>query len=123
MSEQTIHIEEELEDLVAKSEVTGRRRFEEFSVRGSELKETLGRLGREARVRKITIKHQDGRTLAEIPLVLGALGVLVIGPWTAVLLATAWLTRVSVLIEYEEAPAPVEKAPGEAIRQIETRIA
>ncbi len=123
MSEQTIHIEEELEDLVAKSEVTGRRRFEEFSVRGSELKETLGRLGREARVRKITIKHQDGRTLAEIPLALGALGVLVIGPWTAVLLATAWLTRVSVLIEYEEAPAPVEKAPGEAIRQIETRIA
>ena len=37
-------------------------------------------------------------------------GVLIIGPWTAALLAAAWLSRVSILIEYEEAPSKVEQA-------------
>lgn len=123
MSEQTIHIEEEVKDAVAKAEVVGKRRIEEISVRGSELKETVGRLGKEARVRKITVKNQQGKTLFELPLVLGALGVLIIGPWTAALLATAWLARFSILIEYEEAPSAVEEAAGEAIKKIETRIA
>ncbi len=123
MSEQTINVEEEFKDVVAKAELVGQRRFEEISVRGSELKDTLGRLAKEARVRKITLKDQGGRTLAEIPLALGALGVLIIGPWTAALLATAWLTRVSILIEYEEAPSAAEEEFGEAIKQIEKRIA
>ena len=119
MSEQIINVENEFKDVVAQAEVVGQRRFEEISVRGSELKETLGRLTKEARVRKITLKNQSGRTLAEIPLALGALGVLIIGPWTAALLATAWLTRVSIIIEYEDAPNEVEKA----VEKIEKRIA
>lgn len=123
MSEQMIHIEEEFKDAMDKAEEAGRRRVEELSVRGDELKETLVRLGKEATVRKITIKSRSGRTLAEIPLALGALGVFVLGPATAALLAAAWLTRVSVLIEHVEAPAAVESEPGAAIRQIETRIA
>src|SRR5690606_22934620 len=98
------------EEYIAQAEETGKRRIEEISVRGSEWKETLGRLAKEARVRKITLKNQNGRTLAEIPFVLGALGVLIIGPWTAALLATAWLTRVSIIIEYEEAPSAAEEA-------------
>ncbi len=123
MSDNKINIEEEVKEAVHKAEDIGKRRIEEISVRGSELKNTIGRLGKEAMVRKITIKNQSGKTLAEIPLALGALGVLVIGPWTAVLLASAWLTRVSVLIEYEEAPSEMEEAAAKAVEQIETRIA
>lgn len=123
MSEQNIHIEEEFKGAMSRAEEAGKRRVEELSVRGDELKETLARLGKEATVRKITIKSQSGRTLAEIPLALGALGMLVIGPATAALLAAAWLTRVSILIEHAPDQTAIEKAPGEAIRQIETRIA
>lgn len=123
MKDEVIHIEEEFRDVVAQAEDTGRRRYEEFSVRGGELKDTLGRLAQEARVRKITLKSRTGRTLAEIPLALGAVGMLIIGPWTAALLAAAWLTRVSILIEYEDAPSPVEEAGRRAVDQIEARIA
>ena len=119
--DEVIHIDEEFGSVVHKAEETGKRRFEEFSARGGDLKDTLGRLAREATVRKITLRNESGKTLAEIPLALGAAGVLIIGPWTAALLAAAWLTRVSILIEYEEAPAP---EPAEsAVEQIEIRIA
>ncbi len=123
MRDEVIHIEEEFKEVVHKAEETGKRHFKEFSVRGGELKGTFGRLAKEARVRKITLKNQSGKTLAEIPFVLGAAGVLVIGPWTAALLAAAWLTRVSILIEYEEAPSAAEEAARSAIDQIEARIA
>ncbi|MEZ4541141.1 MAG: DUF4342 domain-containing protein [Chloroflexota bacterium] len=123
MKDDVIHVEEEFKDLVAQAEDTGRRRDEEFSVRGADLKDTLGRLAQEARVRKITLRSRTGKTLAEIPMVLGAAGVLIIGPWTAVLLAAAWLTRVSILIEYEDAPSAIEESTRSAVDQIEARIA
>ena len=113
MSEDTnyevIHVEEELHDAAQK-------RIEVISVRGNELKDVVGRLANEARVRKITVKDRSGKKLLEIPFVLGAAGVLIIGPWTAALLAAAWLTRVSILIEYEEAPTL------SAVEKIEPRI-
>lgn len=119
--DEVIQIEEEFGSIIHKAEATGERRFEELSARGSELKDTLGRLAREATIRKITLRSESGKTLAEIPLVIGAAGVLIIGPWTAALLAAAWLTRVSILIEYEEAPAA--EATPDAIDQIEILIA
>ena len=123
MKDDVIHVEEEFKNLVVQAEDTSRRRYEEFSVRGADLKDAVGRLAQEARVRKITLRSRTGKTLAEIPLALGAAGVLIIGPWTAVLLAAAWLTRVSILIKYEDAPSAVEEAARSAVEQIEVRIA
>lgn len=110
MSDETIKIKEETKEQAARAEATGKRWTEEISVRGADLQDTLGRLGREAAVRKITLKNASGRTLAEIPLALGAAGMLVLGPWTAAVLVAAWLGRVSILIEYEEAPATMDEA-------------
>ncbi len=115
MDYELIHIEEE-----GRQPATTDRRRDEITVHGSELRDTLGRLAQEGRARKITVRNRYGKTLVEIPLVLGAAGMLIIGPWTAALLAAAWLTRVSILIEYEELPAPVEQTP--AVNQIEVRI-
>ena len=115
---EVIPVEEELHDAADRAEGEARRRIEVISVRGNEMKDVVGRLANEARVRKITLKNRAGKTLVEIPFVLGAAGVLLIGPWTAALLAVAWLTRVSILIEYEEAPA-IESA----VEKIEPRIA
>ena len=123
MKDDVIHVEEEFKNLVVQAEDTSRRRYEEFSVRGADLKDAVGRLAQEARVRKITLRSRTGKTLAEIPLALGAAGVLIIGPWTAVLLAAAWLTRVSILIEYEDAPSAVAEAARSAVDEIEVRIA
>lgn len=91
-------------------ETKSKMRTEEISVAGRELMNTLGRLAREATVRKVTVKSASGKTIVEIPFLLGAVGVLALGPWTAALLGAAWLTRASVLIEYEEAPETMEEA-------------
>ena len=113
MSDETILIKDEVKAKAAKVEATGRQWSEELSVRGSDLQDTLGRLGREAAVRKITLKSASGRTIATFPMVIGAAGMLVLGPWTAAVLVAAWLGRVSILIEYEEAPATMEEAMNE----------
>lgn len=116
MDYELIHIEEE-----GRRPATTDRRRDEITVHGSELRDTLGRLAQEGRARKITVRNRYGKTLVEIPLVLGAAGMLIIGPWTAALLAAAWLTRVSILIEYEPLPSAETDVP--AVLQIEPRIA
>jgi len=95
MTDETIHIEEELKDAAHKVENTAKRWTEQITVHGG-----------------FTVKSQTGKTLLEIPLVLGAAGMLIVGPWTAVLLVAAWLTRVSILIEYEAAPTQVRDQGG-----------
>jgi len=123
MNEETIHIEEEVKDVAHKLEDTAKRWTEEISVRGGEAGETVGRLLKEATVRKITIKSQSGKTLFEVPLVLGAAGMVILGPATAWLLVVAWLTRVSILIEYEAAPTKAEEAAEEFVEDVQAAIA
>jgi hypothetical protein len=114
MSDEMIHVEEEMTEAAEGMKATAKRWTEEISVRGGDVRETVSRLVRKAGVRKITVKSANGRTIAQIPLVLGAAGVLIIGPWTAALLVAAWLTRVSILIEYEE---PVVEALEEKFEE------
>ena len=123
MSDETIHIEEELKGAAHKVEDTAKRWTEQISVRGGDLGETLGRLAKEATVRKITVKSESGKTLLEIPLVLGVAGAVIVGPWTAILLVAAWLTRVSILIEYEAAPTQVEEAVEEMVADVQAAVA
>jgi hypothetical protein len=123
MTNETIHIEEEVKDAAHKVEETAKRWTEEISVRGGDLGDTLGRLVKEATVRKITVRSESGKTLLEVPLVLGAAGMLFIGPWTGLLLITAWLTRVSILIEYEAAPTKVEEAVEDVAADVQAALA
>jgi hypothetical protein len=119
-----IHIEEELHETADEAKFTARRFTKEVSVRGGDLRETVARLAKEATVRKITVKSQSGKTLIEMPLALGAVGALLIGPWSAALLAAAWVTRASILIEYvEPAVAEAQEAAEAAVEQIEAAIA
>jgi len=123
MSDQTIHVEEEVKEAAGKARETARRWTEQINVRSSDLNETLGRLVKEATVRKITVVGPSGKKLLEIPLVLGAAGALIVGPWTAFLLVGAWLTRVSILIEYEAAPTKVEEAVEDAVDSVQAAMA
>lgn len=123
MTDETIHVEEEVKDATHKVQDTAKRWTEQISVRGGDLGETVARLAKEATVRKITVLGPSGKTLVEIPLVLGAAGMLIIGPWTAFLLVAAWLTRVSILIEYEAPPTKVEEAIEEVVADVQAAVA
>ncbi len=123
MTEETIHIEEEVKDAAHKLEDTAKRWTEEITVRGGDVGETIGRLAKEATVRKITVKSQSGKTLFEVPLVVGAAGMLILGPVTAWLLVVAWLARVSILIEYEAAPTKAEEAAEAFVEDVQAAVA
>ncbi len=77
---------------------------EEVSVAGGRLVETIQELLREAVVRRIAIQDKDGKTLLEIPLYAGVLGVAVLGYWSVLALIAAWFTEVSILIVREGTP-------------------
>jgi hypothetical protein len=94
---------------------------EEFKVKGEELVEAVGKLVHEAGVRRIIIKYKDGRTLFEIPLVLGLAGIALLPMWSALALVAALVTECSILVERvekepeatEEADAPEESEVAE----------
>jgi hypothetical protein len=71
---------------------------EEMKVTGAELLETIKKLVHEAGVRHIVIRNKQGRTLLEIPMVLGVAGIALLPVYAAVGLLAAMLTEHSILV-------------------------
>lgn len=111
MSEESIHIEEEMEGAA-----NGHKKSwtEEIQVGSDELVGKVQELLREAAVRKITIKDEHGKKLLSIPMYAGVAGMLVLGPWSALALVAAWVGKFSILIERAgDEPAEEEAAAAE----------
>jgi len=72
---------------------------EEFEVTGNELVEKVKALIHEGNIRRITIKDQKGKTLIEIPLTIGVIGVALALPLAAVGAIAALATKCTISIE------------------------
>jgi hypothetical protein len=75
---------------------------EELVVKGEEVVESVKKLIQEAGVRRIVIKYKDGRTILEIPLVLGLAGIALLPVWSALALIAALVTECSIMVERVE---------------------
>lgn len=92
---------------------------EEFKISGEKVLETLRRLVREGNVRRIILKHDDGRTLIEIPLTLGVIGTALLPVWAAVGAIAALVANLTIAVEKvgdddaepQGAPAPPPGPP------------
>lgn len=104
MDEGNIPIEEELD---IRLEDDSAEWTEQISVAGGQLVETIQSLLREAVVRKITVVDKDGKTLIDLPLYAGIVGVALLGYWSILALVAAWFTEVSIRIVREEMPENV----------------
>ncbi|HEY8393431.1 MAG TPA: DUF4342 domain-containing protein [Thermaerobacter sp.] len=72
---------------------------ERIQVQGAELVERVKQLIQEGNVRRIVIRNQEGRTLVELPVTVGALGAL-LAPQLAILgVIAALVTRATVVVE------------------------
>ncbi|MEZ4519471.1 MAG: DUF4342 domain-containing protein [Chloroflexota bacterium] len=100
MDDTQIPIEEDFEEM----KDNANEWTEQVSVAGGQLVETIQALLREAVVRKITVVDKDGKTLIEIPLYAGILGVALLGYWSVLALIAAWFTEVSIRIVREGTP-------------------
>lgn len=75
---------------------------EEFRVSGEELLAKIKQLFHEGHIRRIIIKDKDGRTVMEIPLTIGVVGVLLAPTLAAVGAIAALLTEATVVVEKTE---------------------
>jgi uncharacterized protein DUF4342 len=83
------------------SEDTRRSWQEELSATGDELIDRVKSLVNEGNVRRIIIK-QDDRTLVELPLTIGVVGVLLAPQLAAIGAIAALVTRCTITVERED---------------------
>lgn len=76
----------------------------EFKVSGSDLLSTVKELVHQGNVRHIIIKNDNGRTLIEIPLTMGILGVALIPVYAAVGAIAALVARCTIVVRNTEGP-------------------
>lgn len=77
-------------------------RTEEFQVSGDELIAKIKELAREGNVRRIAIRNEEGRTLIDVPLTLGVVGVLVAPQLAALGAIAALVTHGTIVVEKVE---------------------
>lgn len=77
-------------------------RTEEFRINGEELIAKIKQLLHEGNVRRIIIKDKEGKTVMEIPLTIGVVGVLLAPTLAAVGAIAALLTEATVVVEKAE---------------------
>ncbi|MBV6393301.1 MAG: hypothetical protein KPEEDBHJ_02541 [Anaerolineales bacterium] len=77
-------------------------RTEEFFVDGEKIVSKIKELLREGNIRRVIIKDRDGKTLMEIPVTFGVVGVLIAPQLAALGAIAALLTEATVVVEKTE---------------------
>ena len=72
---------------------------EEFKVSGEGIVEKIKEIIKEGNARRIIIKNDDGKSVAEFPLTVGAVGALVAPILAAVGAIAALLTKCTIVVE------------------------
>jgi hypothetical protein len=75
---------------------------EEFKINGEDLLAKIKELIKAGNIRRITIKNEQGESLIEIPLTIGAIGVLLLPTLAAVGAIAALVTKCSIVVEKKE---------------------
>ena len=75
---------------------------EEFKVQGEHLLEKIKELIQEGNIRRVRIINEDNRTLIDIPLTVGVVGVLVVPQLAAIGAIAALVKNCTILVEREE---------------------
>ncbi len=72
---------------------------EEYEVKGEDLLSKIKELVKEGNIRKITIKSEEGKTLIQIPLTVGVIGIVLLPIWAAIGAIAAVVTKATISIE------------------------
>ena len=80
-----------------------KNRTEEFQVDGEKIVAKIKELLHEGNIRRVIIKDKDGKTLMEIPVTFGVVGVLIAPQLAALGAIAALLTEATIVVEKAEA--------------------
>jgi hypothetical protein len=79
-----------------------RVRKEEFSVTGDAVVAKIKEILHQSNIRRITLKDETGKTLIEIPLTIGVVGVVLLPVWAAIGAIAALAARLTIVVEKVE---------------------
>jgi len=82
--------------------VAEQMRREEVRVNGEDLVAKVKELLHEGNVRRIIIRNEEGRTLIEIPLTVGLVGMILVPVWAAIGAIAALVTDCTIVVERHE---------------------
>jgi hypothetical protein len=74
-------------------------RTEEFQVTGDLLLAKIKDLVNEGNIRRIILKNEEGKTLIEIPLTVGVVGVILLPVWAAIGAIAALAVKFTITVE------------------------
>ena len=80
----------------------GKFKTEEFRVEGEKLISKIKELFHEGNIRRVIIKDKEGKTIMEIPMTLGVVGVLIAPQLAAIGAIAALLTEATLVVEKSE---------------------
>lgn len=72
---------------------------EELHVKGGDLLAMLNGLFQDVTVSRVIVRNKKGHTLVDIPFTIGAVGIVLTLPYSAILLGVMWLTEFDVAVE------------------------
>ncbi len=72
---------------------------EEFRVSGEEVRDKVKEIIQEGNARRIIIKNEDGKTILEIPLTFGVIGIVLAPALAAVSAVAALVTSCTIVVE------------------------
>jgi len=75
---------------------------EEFKVSGEDVVKRVKELVKEGNIRRIIIKNEEGKTLIEVPLTIGAVGAVLLPIWAAIGAVAALVTKCTIIVEKKE---------------------
>ena len=81
---------------------TSKKTYEEFKINGDELLGKVKQLIAEGNVRRLIIKDKNGKTIIEIPLTIGVVGIVIAPVLAAVGTIAALVTECTILVERDE---------------------
>ena len=99
MSEEKIHVEEEIVEGAAKESADHKSFTEEIVVAGSELWNMVMKLTHEASVRRLVVKNEKHGIHFEVPMLLGVAGIALLPVYAALGMIALIVTDCSILVE------------------------
>lgn len=78
---------------------------EEFKVSGESIMKKIKELVKEGNIRKITIKNNGGRVIAEFPLTIGVIGTVILPVFAAIGTIIALVSECTISVEKEDLEA------------------
>jgi len=87
--------------VIGENNIMTKNREEEFKINGEEMLKKVKDLINEGNIRRITIKNKDGKSILEIPLTIGVVGVVLAPVLAAVGAVAALMTECTLVVERE----------------------